>query len=95
MRHTVIVQMSGGGISLFWTFVVCRKTEAMCGTPSALTLCFDVPPVVIIVVDVPQTQGKRDDAISGYHQALGLKPDDAFASEMLKKALQVSHGTEQ
>lgn len=34
-------------------------------------------------------QGKRDAAIAGYHQALSLKPDDVFAGEMLKKALQV------
>ncbi|CAM9694519.1 unnamed protein product, partial [Scytosiphon promiscuus] len=34
-------------------------------------------------------QGRHDDAIAGYHKALGLKPDDPFAAEMLKKALQV------
>lgn len=34
-------------------------------------------------------QGRHDDAIAGYHRALGLKPDDPFAAEMLKKALQV------
>lgn len=35
-------------------------------------------------------QGQHDDAIAGYHRALGLKPDDSFSAEMLKKALQVT-----
>ncbi|CAN0314583.1 unnamed protein product, partial [Ectocarpus sp. 13 AM-2016] len=35
-------------------------------------------------------QGRHDDAIAGYHKALGLKPDDPFAAEMLKRALQVT-----
>ncbi|CBN74796.1 Putative subunit of the Anaphase Promoting Complex [Ectocarpus siliculosus] len=35
-------------------------------------------------------QGRHDDAIAGYHKALGLKPDDPFAAEMLKRALQES-----
>lgn len=37
-------------------------------------------------------QGKGDAAIAGYHQALSLKPDDVFAGEMLKKALEVRLG---
>jgi len=32
--------------------------------------------------------GDLDEAIDLYHQALGCKPDDPFASEMLSKALQ-------
>ncbi|CAN0484582.1 unnamed protein product, partial [Laminaria digitata] len=35
-------------------------------------------------------KGRHDDAITGYHRALQLKPDDSFATEMLNKALHVS-----
>ena len=37
-------------------------------------------------------QGRHDDAIAGCHKALGLKPDDPFAAEMLNKALLVTMG---
>ena len=33
-------------------------------------------------------QGHVDQAIDCYHQALGLKPDDGFCTEMLARALQ-------
>ena len=33
-------------------------------------------------------QGDYDKAIEHYHQALGLRPSDTFASEMLRRALE-------
>lgn len=50
-------------------------------------LLFDVVCASLLMLRV--FQGRHDDAIAGYHKALGLKPDDPFAAEMLKKALQV------
>ena len=35
-------------------------------------------------------QGHINTAIDHYHKALGLKPDDTFASEMLSRALQAA-----
>lgn len=35
-----------------------------------------------------RVQGELSTAIEHYHKALGLRPDDTFASEMLTQALQ-------
>ncbi len=39
-----------------------------------------------------QCQGNIDEAIDLYHKALGIKPDDSLAGEMLTIALHESHG---
>lgn len=43
----------------------------------------------VVALSLPNRQGRHDEAIGGYHKALGLKPDDPFAAEMLNKALDV------
>lgn len=43
----------------------------------------------VVALSLPTRQGRHDEAIGGYHKALGLKPDDPFAAEMLNKALDV------
>jgi tetratricopeptide (TPR) repeat protein len=71
-----------------------RKTKQYESAKSCFKKCMSLRPEqaspYTALAFTMHLQGEIDAAISLYHQALGIQPDDPFASEMLYRALQDS-----
>ena len=71
---------------------VCRKMqklgEAAAHYEMALGLCPRRASTYTALGFTRHLQGDFDSAIEHYHQALGIRPTDTFASEMLRRALE-------
>lgn len=67
---------------------LCRYEEATSCYRRCATLCPDKFSTYSALAFTNQLMGNLDKAIAEYHQALSLKPDDNFSTEMLRRALQ-------
>jgi anaphase-promoting complex subunit 6 len=64
-----------------------QYTQALHMYEQAIGLHPHNPTSYIGVAYTHQLMGNSEAAVEGYHKALGLRPDDAFAAEMLGAAL--------
>ena len=67
----------------------CRKFEqALTCFRRCVALCPDAASAYSAMAFTKHLMGDVDEAISYYHRALGIKPDDPFCTDMLSRALQ-------